>query len=183
MKKEIYLAAGCFWGTQKYLSLIQGVLETAVGYANGFTQQPTYEEVCEDTTGYAESVKIVYDDERVSLDFLLKLFFDTIEPNVLHFVEGETQTQYRAGIYYLDDADKIIATAAVASLQADYEAKVTIEVLPLERFYLAEEYHQNYLDKHPGSHCHINSEMFTRAKQAVMQQNDYRDKRRSGEAN
>jgi peptide methionine sulfoxide reductase msrA/msrB len=167
MRKEIYLAAGCFWGAEKYLQQIPGVLSTQVGYANGLTENPSYEDVCYNNTGHVEAVSVVYDSEEVSLSFLLNLYFDVIDPTSLNKQGNDVGTQYRTGIYYVDEADKDIIEGAVTLLSESYSKPLVIEVLPLMNFYPAEEYHQKYLDKHPTGYCHIGKNDFLKAKQAV----------------
>ena len=165
--KIIYLAGGCFWGAEKYLSLIPGVVSTSVGYANGRTANPTYEEVCHHDTGHAEAVRVEYDPAKVSLAFLLKLFYEAIDPTSLNRQGGDVGTQYRTGVYYLDEADKDIILGSITLLQENYRAPVVVEVMPLDNFYPAEEYHQKYLDKNPGGYCHISGAKFERARLAM----------------
>ena len=165
--KTIYLAGGCFWGAEKYLALIPGVLSTTVGYANGRTAGPTYEDVCRRDTGHAEAVKVEYDIKKVSLTFLLELFYDAIDPTSLNRQGGDVGTQYRTGVYYVDEADKEIILGSIALLQESYDKPVMIEVKPLENFYPAEEYHQKYLEKNPGGYCHIGGAKFEQARRAA----------------
>jgi len=174
--KTIYLAGGCFWGAEKYLSLIPGVGSTLVGYANGYTANPTYEEVCRRDTGHAEAVKVEYDPTKVSLAFLLELFYDAIEPTSLNRQGGDVGTQYRTGVYYIDEADKNIILSSITPLQESYDKPVMIEVKPLDNFYPAEEYHQKYLDKNPGGYCHIEGAKFEKARRAVDNATLYRKK-------
>lgn len=165
--KAIYLAGGCFWGTEKYLSNIKGIIETNVGYANGNTENPTYEEVCHNNTGHAETVKVVYDPDVISLSFILDLYYDVINPTSINKQGGDTGTQYRTGIYYTNESDIEIITESIKKLQIKYEKPIAIEVLPLKNYYLAEEYHQKYLDKNPNGYCHIGIDKFEKAKSAV----------------
>jgi len=165
--KEIYLAAGCFWGAEKYLSLIPGVITTAVGYANGKTENPTYEEVCRHQTGHAETVHLTYDPTQISLTFLLDLFYDAIDPTSVNRQGNDIGTQYRSGIYYTDKEDKEIIEGSIILLGESYAKPIAIEVLPLDNFYPAETYHQHYLDKNPGGYCHLGSEMFKKAREAI----------------
>jgi methionine-S-sulfoxide reductase len=165
--KTIYLAGGCFWGVEKYLALISGVESTSAGYANGSTENPSYEEVCHSNTGHAETVKVEFDPSRINLTFLLELYFDVIDPVSLNRQGADTGTQYRTGIYYVDEADREIILGSIAALQKNYDKPVVIEVKPLENYYPAEEYHQKYLDKNPGGYCHIGSVKFAKAKLAV----------------
>ena len=154
MKKEIYLAGGCFWGTQKFFDQFAGVLETEVGYANGPSGHPGYQDVCAGS-GHAETVKIVYDDAVISLSRLLEYYFLTIDPLSYHRQGMDKGIQYRTGIYYTDAADLPELEAAYAEEQAKYRRKLEVELRPLENFFQAEEYHQKYLDKNPGGYCHI----------------------------
>ena len=163
MKKEIYLAGGCFWGTEKYLGNIQGVTGTEVGYANGTTQNPTYEEVCHQNTGHAETVKVEYEDSVVSLEFLLQLFYDVIDPTSLNRQGGDTGSQYRTGIYYLNQEDAPFIQESISELQKSYQKRIVIEVLPLSNYTKAEEYHQKYLTKNPNGYCHIRPDQFQKA--------------------
>ena len=154
MKKEIYLAGGCFWGTQKFFDQFAGVLETEVGYANGPSENPGYPDVCAGS-GHAETVRIVYDDAVLSLSQLMEYYFLTIDPLSYHRQGMDKGIQYRTGIYYTDAADLPELEAAYAEEQAKYRRKLEVELLPLENFWPAEEYHQKYLDKNPGGYCHI----------------------------
>ena len=165
--KTIYLAGGCFWGLEKYLSLIPGVVSTEAGYANGHTKNPTYEDVCKNDTGFAETVKLVYDDKKVSLSFLLDRFFEVIDPTTLNRQGGDIGEQYRTGIYYTDPEDRQIIKGALVLLSEGLSEPVMIEEMPLKSFYTAEEYHQGYLDKNPAGYCHIGRQNFDRAKSAV----------------
>lgn len=164
MKKEIYLAGGCFWGTEKYFSLIPGVLDTEVGYANGNTENPSYEEVCRLGTGHAETVKVIYDNEKLSLKDLLSLYYDVIDPISLNRQGNDRGTQYRTGIYYVDEEDIPIIRKSLEELQEKYKEPLAIEVLELINYYSAEDYHQKYLDKNPGGYCHIGNEAFMKAR-------------------
>lgn len=164
--KFIYLAGGCFWGTEKYLSEVKGIVRTEVGYANGKTENPTYEEVCHNNTGHAETVEVEYDSEKISLSFILDLYYDVINPTSVNKQGGDTGTQYRTGIYYVDELDVEVIKQSIAKLQTRYEKTIAIEVLPLKNYYSAEEYHQKYLDKNPNGYCHIGVEKFEKARTA-----------------
>lgn len=170
---EIYLAGGCFWGTEKYLSSIRGVLSTQVGYANGHTENPTYEDVCHRNTGHAEAVRVVYDSESLPLAFLLELYYESIDPVSVNRQGGDRGTQYRTGIYYVDPADLQAIQHSIAKLQARYDKPVAIEVEPLRNFSPAEEYHQKYLDKNPNGYCHISSAKFEKAAKAIVNPSVY----------
>lgn len=160
MSSEIYLAGGCFWGMEKFLSLIHGVEHTQVGYANGETLNPSYEEVCHKNTGHAETVKVVYDPEIITLDFLLHLYYEAIDPTTKNRQGGDFGTQYRTGIYYIDDVDIPIIQKSIQLLQKKFDKPIAIEIEPLENYSPAEEYHQKYLDKNPEGYCHISSGKF-----------------------
>ncbi|MDR2167478.1 MAG: peptide-methionine (S)-S-oxide reductase MsrA [Clostridiales bacterium] len=160
MKKEIYLAGGCFWGVEKYFSLVPGVLEVEVGYANGHTKNPTYEEVCVGNTGFAEAVYVVYDGEQTDLGALLENFYRIIDPTTLNRQAGDVGSQYRTGIYFTDPAEKAAIAASLAELQKQYDAPIVVENLPLSNYYKAEEYHQKYLEKNPEGYCHIPRSMY-----------------------
>lgn len=162
----IYLAGGCFWGTEKYFSLINGVTKTSVGYANGNTDNPTYEEVKHSDTGHAETVEVVYDSAVLSLDKLLLLYYDVINPTSVNKQGGDIGSQYRTGIYYTTPEDLPVIQASIAELAKKYTLPIAIEVLPLTKYFLAEEYHQEYLDKNPNGYCHIGRDKFAKAKEA-----------------
>ena len=163
---EIYLAGGCFWGMQKYLSSVRGVTETEAGYANGPDVRPTYEQVCRNS-GHAETVRVKYDPQKVSLAFLLRLYFDAIDPTSVNRQGGDSGIQYRTGIYYTDEKDLPVIRAEIDCLRKTLTKPVAVEVLPLGNFYPAEEYHQDYLDKNPGGYCHIGPEKMKRAAEAA----------------
>lgn len=163
---EIYLAGGCFWGTEKYLSGIPGIVKTDVGYANGNTKKPTYAKVCSDNTGFAETVRVFYDPEKIRLKFILDLFYDVIDPISVNRQGGDVGTQYRTGIYYVNDKDLEIINLSIGELQEKYDKPIAVEVKPLKNYYLAEEYHQKYLNKNPGGYCHIERYKFEEAKKA-----------------
>ncbi|MDX9916563.1 MAG: peptide-methionine (S)-S-oxide reductase MsrA [Gudongella sp.] len=154
--KEIYLAGGCFWGVQEYFSRIEGVLKTETGYANGKTKEPDYRSVCTGTTGHAETVFIQYDEEVIQLEEILRKYFNIIDPTLLNRQGGDFGTQYRTGIYYVDEADYEIAVAVMEEEQKKHKSKIVTEVVPLSYYFPAEEYHQDYLKKNPGGYCHIN---------------------------
>jgi len=164
--KEIYLAGGCFWGTEKYLSNIHGIIQTDVGYANGNTDNPTYNQVCHENTGHAETVRVFYDPTKIRLEFILNLYYDVINPISINKQGEDVGSQYRTGIYYVDDSDITIINNSIKELQTKYDKPIAIEVLPLRNYYLAEEYHQKYLDKNPNGYCHIRKDKFDAVKLA-----------------
>jgi peptide methionine sulfoxide reductase msrA/msrB len=164
--KSIYLAGGCFWGLQKYLSLIQGVTHTEVGYANGKSENPTYEQVCSGS-GHAETVRVEYDESILTLTRLLDLYADVIDPVSVNRQGGDTGIQYRTGIYYAEESDRSIIAGWLVLLGESLSKPVVVELMPLKNYFPAEEYHQNYLEKNPGGYCHISNEKFECAANAV----------------
>lgn len=170
---EIYLAGGCFWGLEKYLASIRGVESTRVGYANGRTQYPSYEEVCYNNTGHAETVRVVYDSRVMPLEFLLELYYEAIDPVSINRQGPDMGVQYRTGIYYISETDLPVIKHSFDQLQKRYTKPIAIEVKPLENFTLAEDCHQKYLDKNPGGYCHISRGKFKKASGALVNPIDY----------
>ena len=166
MTKDIYLAGGCFWGTEHYFKQITGVVETEVGFAGGHTANPTYQEVYTDQTGHAETVRVRYNPQEVSLAFLLRMFFKAIDPTSLNKQGHDEGTRYRTGIYYTDAADLPVIDSIYTEEQALYDQPLVVERQPLDKFYTAEEYHQDYLDKNPDGYCHLPTALFAFAKSA-----------------
>ncbi len=156
--KTIYLAGGCFWGMQKFIDQFEGVLATQVGYANGPDTPPSYEDVCHDS-GHAETVRVDYDEGKLSLDTLLDMYFLVIDPLSVNRQGGDEGIQYRTGVYYTDEAQRPAIEAAFARAEQKAGAKLAVELKPLKNFFSAEEYHQKYLDKNPGGYCHIPQHM------------------------
>ena len=156
MIREIYLAGGCFWGVEGYFKRIEGVKDTTCGYANGKTANPSYEDVCRHNTGHVETVRVLFDTDVINLEDLLIYYFRIIDPVSVNKQGNDVGTQYRTGIYYTDESLLPVIKAAVEREQRKYNEKIAVELLPLENFYSAEEYHQNYLDKNPNGYCHIN---------------------------
>ena len=163
---EIYLAGGCFWGVEYYFSLVNGVTFTEVGYINGHTKNPTYREVCDGDTGYAEAVKILYDPAIISLQYILELFYKIIDPTLINRQGYDIGTQYRTGIYYTSDEQRAVAEKSLHDLQVAYVEPIVVELLPVVEYYAAEDYHQKYLHKNPQGYCHISSAKFNYARQA-----------------
>ncbi|WP_282926685.1 peptide-methionine (S)-S-oxide reductase MsrA [Helcococcus kunzii] len=153
--KEIYLAGGCFWGTQAYFDQIDGVVETEVGYANGVIENPTYEQVCTGSTGFAETTKIIYDADKINLYQILEQYFRTIDPTSLNKQGGDVGTQYRTGIYTLNSKDRQSVREFFELVKNNYNKEIVVENKILENYYPAEEYHQKYLQKNPGGYCHV----------------------------
>lgn len=167
--KTIYLAGGCFWGTQKYLDQIHGVTATEVGYANGASNSATYG----DGSGYAETVRVDYDPRVAPLAFLLREFYKAMDPTTLDRQGNDVGTEYRSGIYYTDPADRPIIDASLAELQTRLTAPVAIETGPLKTYTRAEDYHQKYLVKNPGGYCHIPLGLFSQAASATPLASDF----------
>lgn len=156
---EIYLAGGCFWGTEHYLSLAPGVISVESGYANGRKRHPSYREVCSGS-GHAEAVHVVYDPKVLPLDKLLELYYESIDPTAKNRQGNDVGIQYRSGIYYAQKGGRAHGEAAVIGdslhrLQEKLKKPVAIEAEPIVNFYRAEEEHQKYLEKHPDGYCHI----------------------------
>ena|GEM_PF-47255 len=153
-EKMIVLAGGCFWGVEKVFKALDGVVETTVGYANGTTANPTYEEVCRNETGYKEAVKVIYQPDQVSLSTIIRAFFLCIDPRQRNRQGNDIGSQYQTGIYYVDEKDLEWIKPIYVSERMKYD-RFFVELEPLKNFYTAEEYHHNYLDKHPNGYCHI----------------------------
>jgi len=163
--KEIYLAGGCFWGVQAYFDNIIGVEYTSVGYANGESEETDYYSIKK--TGHTETVYVVYDPDKIMLEELLGYFYGIIEPTSLNRQGNDAGTQYRTGIYYTEQEDKEIIDSVTQKEQAKYSAKIVTEIEPLKNYVLAEDYHQDYLDKNPGGYCHIDLTRIPREKPIV----------------
>ncbi len=166
-QKEIFLAGGCFWGTQEYMRNLPGVSATQVGYANGDTERPTYEAVCRSETGYAETVQVVYDPAVIPLDFLIRTYFGIIDPTSVNRQGNDAGSQYRTGVYYTDAADEPIIRSVAESVAREYRLPLAVEITPLQTYYPAEAYHQDYLQKNPGGYCHIPRRKLEEAKQKL----------------
>lgn len=157
--KTIYLAGGCFWGTQRFFDQFKGVLSTEVGYANGPTEDPSYQDVCSDS-GHAETVRVDFDENVLTLERLLDYYFLIIDPTSVNRQGEDEGIQYRTGIYYSDPSMLPVIEACCAKVAAGLDAPLAVEVKRLENFYTAEEYHQKYLVKNPGGYCHIPLQLF-----------------------
>ncbi len=153
--KDIYYAGGCFWGVEAYLARVPGVYDATVGYANGSTEKPTYEEVCRGNTGHAETVHVQYDPKIISLEKLTEQYFKIVHPTSKNKQGNDVGSQYRTGVFYVNAADKDVIDTVVKKEQLKYDKPIVTEVLPLSNYYLAEEYHQDYLKKNPNGYCHI----------------------------
>lgn len=152
---KIYLAGGCFWGVEAYFSKIPGIIYTEAGYANGKTQNPKYEDVLKGDTNFVEAVLIEYNPYEISLSDILNHYFSIVDLTTLNRQALDVGTQYRSGIYYVDDKDRDVIAHAIDQQQKKLKQPIVTEVKKLENFYKAEEYHQKYLEKHPGGYCHI----------------------------
>ncbi|WP_028608964.1 peptide-methionine (R)-S-oxide reductase MsrB [Paenibacillus harenae] len=153
--QTIYLAGGCFWGVEAYVSRIPGVQDVTSGYANGIGENPTYMDVVRENRKFAETVEVKYDPARIELSDLLDRFFKIINPTSLNKQGNDAGISYRTGIYYVNDSDAAVIHEAVAKEQRKYDKKIVTEVLPLTNYYLAEEEHQDYLVKNPEGYCHV----------------------------
>ena len=156
----IYLAGGCFWGMQKFFDQFTGVVETEVGYANGPDTAPSYRDVCS-SSGHAETVRIVYDPDVISLTELLGYYFMVIDPLSVNRQGNDRGVQYRTGIYYTEESQLPEIEAVYRAEEEKAGAKLAVELEPLRNFFSAEEYHQKYLDKNPGGYCHIPESYFS----------------------
>jgi peptide-methionine (S)-S-oxide reductase len=156
---EAVIGLGCFWGAERRFWQTDGVYTTAAGYAGGLTPNPTYEEVCSGRTGHTEVVRVVFDPSVVSYEQLLAVFWEAHDPTQGMKQGNDIGTQYRSAIYTLDDEQQARARRSLA----DYQAKlteagygsITTEIMPIDTFYFAEDYHQQYLAKNPGGYCGI----------------------------
>lgn len=160
MRQTLYFAGGCFWGIQKFFDCMEGVCSTRVGYANGTAENPTYEQVCRQNTGHAETVEVVFEDRFLPLPLLLDTFYQAVDPTSVNRQGGDSGPQYRTGIYFVNEQDEPVIRASLARLEQRIGAPVAIQCRRLENFYEAEEYHQDYLRKNPGGYCHISPEQF-----------------------
>lgn len=159
--KEIYFAAGCFWGTEKLFQSIRGVVDTKCGFANGRAdiENPSYQRVCQGDTDCREAVFVRYDPSQVTLSQLLKAYFHVVDPTVFDRQGDDIGTQYQTGIYWVDeDSEKTVRE--YAAREAEKHPVFAVELAPLNRFFPAEEYHQSYLTKNPDGYCHIPFSMF-----------------------
>lgn len=161
--KDIWLAAGCFWGAQKFFKMIDGVESTEVGFANGWVENPTYKQVYTDTTGHAECVHVRFNPQVISLQELIQMYFKIIDPLSINRQGEDEGTRYRTGVYYGDDSDAGILQEEFARQEKELGCRIAVELGRLECFYPAEEYHQDYLDKTPGGYCHLRPELFRMA--------------------
>lgn len=153
--EDIWLAGGCFWGVEAYMARVYGVYDVTSGYANGNTENPSYEDVTRRDSGHAETVHVQYDPDLVSLEKLLSHYFMIIDPTLLNQQGNDRGEQYRTGVYFENEADRAVIEAVMAGEAPKYDDPIVTEVEPLEHYYLAEEYHQDYLEKNPDGYCHV----------------------------
>lgn len=155
---EIYLAGGCFWGTEFLMRNVPGVTSVEVGYSNGTTRNPKYREVCKGS-GHAESAHVIYDTRATSLQKILSIYYKSIDPTLINHQGNDTGIQYRTGIYFSNPADEPIIRESLKDLQGSFFNAIAIECAPIKNFYRAEEEHQEYLIKNPNGYCHISRAM------------------------
>ncbi len=152
---EIYLAGGCFWGVEEYMDRIKGVVDATSGYANGNTVNPTYEDVSYRKVGHAETVRVTYDPSIISLEGILNKYFLVIDPTSVNKQGNDVGSQYRTGIYFVNEKDEEIIDRVISEQQKKYTKDIVVEVEKLNNFYQAEDYHQDYLKNNPNGYCHI----------------------------
>ena len=160
---EIYFAGGCFWGIEEYFSRVPGVAGASSGYANGSQdiEHPSYLQVCDGDTGFAETVKVLYDPDVIGLDELCRAFFRAIDPTSKDRQGNDVGNQYRTGVFYIDEADVEVLQSIFDEVNAQYGGAVVTELAPLSNFWPAELYHQDYLRKNPGGYCHVDFSSLT----------------------
>ena len=169
----IYLAGGCFWGVEAYISRLSGVNQTEVGYANGRDLAPTYEKVCTGKTGHAETVKATYNPRFISLEEILEEFFKIIDPYSVNRQGADIGTQYRTGIYWQEASQKDTVLRFLQKKQRESEKRIVVEARPISNFYPAESYHQKYLERHPQGYCHVDLNSIDDRKFAHLSREEY----------
>ena len=162
--KEIYLAGGCFWGMQRFIDQFPGIIKTEVGYANGPDERPDYQAVC-NNSGHAETVRVVYDESTIPLEKILDYYFLVIDPMSVNRQGNDIGIQYRTGIYYTENGQLEIIEKVCGREEEKAGRPLAVEVGPLQNFFMAEEYHQKYLEKNPGGYCHIPAKYFNLAEE------------------
>ena len=153
--KQIVLAGGCFWGVEEYYRRLAGITDTSVGYAQGTKENPTYKEVCTGETGHAEAVMITYNRAAISLNQILDHYFRIIDPTLLNQQGNDIGTQYRTGIYTMNDNDLLIVRDFIENRRHEYTKPIVVEVEVLKNYFHAEDEHQLYLHKNPNGYCHV----------------------------
>jgi peptide-methionine (S)-S-oxide reductase len=155
MEERATFAAGCFWGVEASFRRLPGVTATRVGYSGGHAEDPSYYDVCSDTTGHAEAVEVTFDPDRVSYDELLDLFWRSHDPTQGNRQGPDIGSQYRSAVFFHSPEQEEAALASRARVQAQLPVRVTTEVVPATTFYEAEDYHQQYLEKQGRATCHV----------------------------
>lgn len=168
--KVITVAGGCFWGVEEYFNRLKGIVNTSVGYANGNSEEVTYKEVCTGKTGHVEAVMLFYNHAVISLEDIVNHLFRIIDPTLLNQQGNDIGTQYRTGIYTQDEEELERIKIVVDSYQKEFDKNLVVEILPLENFVKAEDYHQNYLINNPGGYCHVDF--------SVIKQEEMKDERK-----
>ncbi len=156
MMEKATFGAGCFWGVEAAFKKMPGVLETRVGYAGGYTEDPDYRRVCSGKTGHAEACEITFDPEQVSYDDLLTLFWNIHDPTQKDRQGNDVGTQYRSVIFYHNEEQKKKADSSMIRVQKSHRDKIVTKIEPAKEFWEAEGYHQDYLLMNPGGYCHVN---------------------------
>ncbi len=176
MEKEIWFAGGCFWGTEKLMSSVRGVVSTETGYANGdLSVEPTYEAVCRRTTGYRETVHVVYDPEQVSLDYLVYVFYSSIDPTLKDRQGNDFGPQYQSCIFWKEgDTESEETVRRISAVEARRNSPFMTVLEPLRKFVRAEGYHQKYLEKNEHGYCHIEPWLIDEAAGRSFDPGDYR---------
>lgn len=162
----IYLAGGCFWGIEKLVQMIDGVIDGTSGYANGIITNPTYQDVLKGDTKFVETVRVEYDPKIVKLETILKAYYSVIDVRLKNRQGNDIGTQYQTGIFYVDDESRKIVEE-ISNKIKENEDVFNVIIKPLDNFYKAEEYHQNYLDKNPRGYCHIGQDEFEKVQQII----------------
>ena len=160
MNKKINVATfagGCFWGVEEAFLKVPGVMSTKVGYTGGTTNNPTYKEVCSGRTGHAEAIEIEYDPEMVDYNQLLEIFWTVHDPTQVNRQGFDVGTQYRSAIFYHDAEQEKKARISIKKLEKSgiFHKPIATELVPAKKFWIAEDYHQKYLQVHPGGYCHV----------------------------
>lgn len=156
MKTDIAtFAAGCFWGVQYYFDQVPGVVSSRVGYTGGHADNPSYEDVCTHTTGHAEAVELTFDPAKVNYEILLKHLFRMHDPTQLNKQGPDVGDQYRSAIFYHDDEQRKLAEQAENDVALEFKKPIVTQIVPAEKFYEAEDYHQKYAEKTGRGMCHV----------------------------
>lgn len=155
MEKRIIIAGGCFWGVEGYFKQLKGINSTSVGYVNGNISSPSYEDVCSGRALHAEGCELIYDDKIISLPKILEHMFRFIDPTSVNRQGGDIGIQYRTGVYFEDKNDEIIIKQFIDSQQEKMQKRIVVEVEKIKNYYLAEDFHQDYLTKNPSGYCHV----------------------------